>query len=292
MTELRIARVLSNNAVVVRDSEGPAPQSKVIVGKGLGFGASIGDIMSRAEVTAAENRQEYVELTAEQEEILTSLGRINAAQLAVISAAIDLAVDVLGELHPSIYVILTEHLSAAVERVDRGELIENTLVNEIKAVFPEAFSAAEVVVHYLNANLDTRDLPLDEAAFITLHLTAARTGDTVKKPLATANAISRAEQLIHRRLRITAPGMGDEVSVDKRDAADDSLPIRLRYLLTRLREQNYRSNALASTISRQLPEEWELAEDVIRDLAGTDTLDKKLRGETAFLAVYLHGYAQ
>ncbi|WP_018018501.1 PRD domain-containing protein [Corynebacterium ciconiae] len=279
--------MLSNNAVVVRDAEGPAHQSKVIVGKGLGFGASIGDIMSRAEVTAAENRQEYVELTAEQEEILTSLGRIDATQLAVISAAIDLAVDVLGELHPSIYVILTEHLSAAIERVDRGELIENTLVNEIKAVFPEAFSAAEVVVHYLNANLDTRDLPLDEAAFITLHLTAARTGDTVKKPLATANAISRAEQLIHRRLGHLRAA---EVSVDKRDNSDDSLPIRLRYLLTRLREHNYRHNALASTIARHLPEEWELAEDVIRGLQGAETLDPELRGEIAFLAIYLHGY--
>lgn len=185
MPELIIRRVLSNNAVLAAESCSEAGE-RILVGKGIGFSKKPGDYVEHG-----GGSREYVEISEQHRALLEGLSSIDGATFQVISASIDIAADVLGTLHPSVYVILAEHLSFAVQRVGRGETIRNSLVAEIKAVVPEEFSAAELVVNYLNTHLDSIVLPIDEAAFIALHLHAARTGGTVKQPLAVANRIGR-----------------------------------------------------------------------------------------------------
>lgn len=300
MPELRVVRVLSNNAVEVRAAEnsgdGRYQQSRVIVGKGVGFHTKPGELISATSEHPLDgsSQREYVELSAEQQDILASLNAINPTQLAVISTAIDLASDVLGGLHPSVYVILAEHLAVALERVDRGERITTTLAKEIRAVFPREFSAAELVVHYLNAHVDTRDLPIDEAAFITLHLSAARHGDTVKKPLATANAISQADQMIRQASGLQQSSGAEPSGEQGQESTDDELPLHLTFLLARLRQHRVRTNPLHDVIRQRCAFEYELASRVVHMLSATCELPRHLdtTGEVAFLAMFLHGYLQ
>ncbi|MEJ5928986.1 PRD domain-containing protein [Corynebacterium sp. H128] len=280
MAELRIIRVLSNNAVLAAGAphpeSGARPANRVIVDKGIGFGRKVGDQLPETS-RHPEGKAEYIELSQEHEDLLQYLGDIHPRLLEVTSASIDLAVDILGPLHPSVYVILSEHLSFAIERTGRGEVIRSTLISEMKAAFPAEFFAASLVLDHLNAQLGSVQLPEDEATFIALHLRAARTGETVKRPLETANTINRARTLVENRLR-----------VDPRLNAEP-LSVHLTFILRRLREDRMRTNAIASTISASLPVEMSLAEDVIRILLNATELPADIEGEAAFLAVFLHG---
>ncbi|WJZ02048.1 PRD domain-containing protein [Corynebacterium freiburgense] len=266
--DLRIVRVLSNNAVLARDHV----DERVMVGKGIGFGRKPGDI-----VTVDPTHRQYIELSSDKAQYLELLGVIDPRILETISAAIDFAVELLGELHPSVYVVLAEHLSFAVERVGRGETIESSLLNEVRAVFPAEFNAAELIVSYINANLDDVSLPVDEAVYIALHLKAARSGVTVKQPLATANAVADLVSLVRKRLGLEPT---------------DGLVLELTRLNKRIRSGRFRTNAAGRAIRREMFADYVLSEEIIRHILGASTLSRATEGEVAFLAVFLHGWRQ
>lgn len=263
-----IVRVFSNNAVLatVGDTE------QVIVGRGIGFGRRAGDQIENGP------HRHYVEATPDRLGFLQTLNEIPKHTLDVLSQAMDLATDILGELHPSIYIMLTDHLVFAVQRLKEGQVIQNTLRNEIKAVFPVEYAAAESVLHYINANLEA-ELPEDEAAFIALHLNAARTGVTVKQPLEQANALA---QIVGR--------IGAEFGMPDAPTAD--LITGLAATRQRIREGRYRKNNAARSIARDLPYEFEVASKTIRSMLGISDIPKEAQGEVAYLAVSLHAWRQ
>ncbi|MFV8381901.1 PRD domain-containing protein [Corynebacterium hindlerae] len=272
MPEFRVRRVLSNNALIVSTAGENAIES-VRVGKGIGFAKKPGDL-----IESPLDSREYVEISEQQRAVLDSLRELDDHLLTVISASIDLASDMLGDLHPSVYVILVEHIAFAVERTTRGEVIHNSLIAETRAVIPEEFHTAELIVHYLNTHLDQLDLPLDEAAYIALHLHAARSGASVKQPLAVANALGQATATVRQLLG---------------DAGDqDALSMELAMLLRRLKQGRLRANALQRDVEKRLPKEFDVANRIIANLLNQPTTAPEARGEAAFLAMFLHGWTQ
>lgn len=262
----RVVRTFSNNAVLASTGE----DEFVLVGRGIGFGRKAGDVIE----TDTEQRR-YVEVSPERIQFLTSLGSVEPDLLEVASAAVDLAVDLLGDLHPSVYVLLVDHLSFAVQRVREGTHISNELHHEIAAVFPQEFGAAELVVQYLNSHLRV-DLPVDEAAYIALHLNAARTGSTVKQPLEKANLLGSLVGII-------------EGSLGK--APDHELISYLARLTNRITAGKPLGNDAERAIVRELPHEASIARDVI-DAMEKDISPARVSGEVAYLAVFLHGWSQ
>lgn len=100
--DLQIVRVLSNNAVLARPPADSAEADEVVlVGRGIGFQRRPGEMLP----TDAAGRR-YVELTSEQLRFLRSMDSLDHLAMDVITDAVDLAVDLLGELHPSVYVVL------------------------------------------------------------------------------------------------------------------------------------------------------------------------------------------
>jgi len=270
----RVVRVLSNNAVLARVGGSDSDEGGlVLVGRGIGFGRQVGDAVS---ATAVQRR--YTELTPDQVRFLSSLNAIDPFVMETISTAVDLAADLLGELHPSVYVVLAEHLSFAVHRLEQGEAIRNSLIAEIRAVFPAELGAAELIVQYLNTHLDI-NLPVDEAAFIALHLNAARTGDHVKRPLARANELAGLSALVRREL----PRDG---------GADDGLAIMLSLTTRQARTGAWRPNSAQRSIERDLPHEFDVARQVLCRILDLPDLPRYAVGEAAFLAVFLHGWRQ
>lgn len=279
----RIVRVFSNNAVLVRMPGGVPGEDQtdelVMVGRGIGFQRKQGD-----EISPSTADRQYMELSPDKVQFLRSVNAIDAGVMETISAAVDLAVDLLGELHPSVYVVLAEHISFAVQRAGLGETIRNSLVDEIRAAFPLEFRAAELVVGYLNANVEGIDLPIDEAAFIALHLNAARLGVTVKQPLATANALAGMIRLVCLRLNATTTSLDG--------TPDRTLAIELTRLNKRAQAGLFRSNLLRRSVDRDLPRESELARQILCRILDVPSLPAHVEGEAAFLAVFLHGWQQ
>ncbi|MDO5048481.1 MAG: PRD domain-containing protein [Actinomycetaceae bacterium] len=263
-----IVRVFSNNAVLAT-LDGT---EQVIVGRGVGFGRTAGDQIEDG------SHRHYVEARADRLGFLQTLKDIPVQTLDVLAKALDLATDMLGDLHPSVYIVLTDHLVFAIQRLEEGQVIHNTLKNEIEAVFPSEYVAAETVLNYINTNLGI-ELPEDEAAFIALHLNAARTGVTVKQPLERANALAEVVGKIGADFGIpNAPAGGLlRVLADTRQ---------------RMQEANYRKNDATGAIYRSLPREVTVATQVIRNMLGTLEIPHEVKGEVAYLAVFLHGWRQ
>ncbi|MCW5954347.1 MAG: PRD domain-containing protein, partial [Propionibacteriaceae bacterium] len=192
-----IARVFSNNAVLARLGE----EERVLVGRGIGFGHRVGEW-----ILADQVQQQYFEVSPSKVHYLELMNSVDSHTFDTCVEAVERAADLLGELHPSVYLVLADHLAFTVQRLREGNVISNPLIDEIRAAFPNEFTAAELVLHYVNSHLDV-ELPTDEIAFITLHLNAARTGASVKLPLQQANALAGLVQFTGQRLGCPeAPG--------------------------------------------------------------------------------------
>ncbi len=263
----RIVRVFSNNALLVRVGDA----ERVVVGRGIGFGRRGGELLELAGI-----ERHYVEANPERIRLLDSLDAMDPALFQTVSSAVDLAGDLLGDLHPSVYVMLVDHLGFALQRLRDGQEIRNELLGEIRAVFSAEFAAAELVVTYLNSQLGI-GLPPDEAAFIALHLNAARTGSTVKRPLEQVNTLGGLVQFTARTI----------------NATPDALLIQyVDQLAARVRSGVGRRNAAHLAIERALPEEARLARRIIARIAESDDVPVACAGEVGFLAVFLHGWLQ
>lgn len=271
--EYRVVQALGNNAVVARTDNGLA----VLVGKGIGFGRRADDLIGPAAI-----QQHYLALDPEKLQYFSMLSSIRPETLQAITAALDLAVDRLGDLHPSVYLLLTDHLAFAIQRYTEGQVVANNLLAEIRTRFPEEFEAAEGVLALVNERLDIA-LPIDEAAFITLHLNAARSGASVKQPLGRVNAL--AAHVDYLLADLDASGVGH--------SAREELTSRLAALTRRLVEGRAREFASHRSIERDLDRDWERAARVVgRIVEDEDVRGVRTTGEIAFLAVFLNGWFQ
>ncbi|XCB29321.1 CAT RNA binding domain-containing protein [Arcanobacterium hippocoleae] len=240
----RIIRVLSNNAVVARSRD----SEMVLVGRGIGFARKPGDLINKETI-----QHRFVEVSPDRAAFMQSASNLSPIILTTINAALDLAGDLLGELHPSVYLVLADHIAFAVQRHSKGQLIKSKVLGEVKAAFPAEFAAAELMVTYLNAHLDSA-LPIDEAAFIALHLNAAITGKTVKAPLEQTNLLSELVEFLEDELGIARGG------------ADDDMITSLMRLSRRVRNGQFRRNDAKMCITTAIPHETAAARQVIKNL--------------------------
>lgn len=274
----RVTHALNNNAVAAVDIDSDTPV--ILVGKGLGFGRRPGD-----EIRDEHIQERYIALGEDRFHYFDLLRSIPPATLEAISGGLELAEEQLGTLHPSVYVVLTDHLAFALQRLADGQMIANPLLPEIQARFPREFIAAEILLRHVNARLGL-DLPDDEAAFITLHLRAACTGATVKQPLSQANALAALTEEVVRCLLRVEPSAIDT-------ASRQSLVSYLARLADRIVRGAARTNAAKTTIRRDLPFEFEMAESVVDAIASTN--GKKTAeccDEAVYTAVFFHGWLQ
>ncbi|WP_300048666.1 PRD domain-containing protein [Trueperella sp.] len=266
-----IVRVLNNNAVLV----GRDGIELVLASRGIGFGKKPGD-----KVEVESDQRKYVETSTDKVEFLKSLASLDPELAAAVSRAVEIATELLPDLHPSIYVLLADHLSFAVQRSRAGQAIENRLLNEISATFPTEFAAAEIIVACVNSKLDV-DLATDEAGYVALHLNAARTGSSVKKPLSKANELNRLLDQIKADLGL------DVVS----DEQMHELFTHLQRVIDRIATGHFRNNQATLPIAQALTLEMSVARSTLRAIA--DRHDSHAPdAEAALLAVFLHGWRQ
>ena len=144
---MKILRVYSNNVVLASDEGGA---EVVAIGKGLGFGAHVGD-------TVAETAVEKLFVLKDKQ--------------------------VQNRLDEAIYLTLTDHISVSLAREKAGVRCVNPLLPEIRLLYPEEFRLAQLAVPIIRRFLDVT-ISEDEIGFITLHIVNAymnhRMVDTMK----------------------------------------------------------------------------------------------------------------
>ncbi|RSL31901.1 PRD domain-containing protein [Salibacterium salarium] len=162
--QVKILRVLNNNAVVVKHGE----LEKIIFGAGIGFQKGKNDPVNQQKIEKIFSMEEN---TPKFEQLLKTL------PLEVIEMGEEIISYAEGEMHlplsDHVHISIIDHLAFALERIKQGFPIENKLLHEIKALYQEEFRIGLWAVQKIKKDLDI-ELPEDEAGHIALHLHTAK----------------------------------------------------------------------------------------------------------------------
>ncbi len=162
---MKIKKILNNNAVIV-DDQG---QEKIVMGGGVSFEKGKNDVVdpSRIEkIFILEDQERYGYL----QEMLQKLPEEEIAVSEHIISHAEKELNVSFNEH--IHIALTDHLSHALERLRSGMMIHNTLLEEIRILYPAEFRiglyARELIAERLHI-----DIPEDEVGYIAMHIHTA-----------------------------------------------------------------------------------------------------------------------
>jgi beta-glucoside operon transcriptional antiterminator len=163
-----IKKVLNSSVVLVVDERGA---ERVLLGKGIGFGAKAGEVIEASAVD-----QVFVALDdADQRNLVELLAQIPGEFVELTRAVVADAEEQGLRLDPHVYLALTDHLHFAVERHRRGLVVANRLAWEMRSVYPVQYAVGERAVEAMRERLGV-DLPADEAANVAFHLANAELG--------------------------------------------------------------------------------------------------------------------
>lgn len=126
----RYVRSLNNNAVLASRNDGV---EVILMGKGIGF--------SPQPVIQIE-RVERAYVLSDQGNISSYLELLDHGdpQVFEVSSEIILhASEALGDLHPSIFAVLSGHIDFAIKRLREGQMIDNPLLDEIRILYHQEF---------------------------------------------------------------------------------------------------------------------------------------------------------
>lgn len=172
-----IKKVL-NTSVVLIENEG---KEMVAFGKGIGYGAKIGDVIDQSQVDQIFLSAENVQI----HQFLELISTIPEVYLELTQSIVEYAKEQLeSTLHQTIYFTLMDHLHFASERARKGINITNRVYWEIKNYYPNEFRVGEYARKLVNEKL-TIELPEEESANIAFHIINAQssqhqTADSMK----------------------------------------------------------------------------------------------------------------
>ncbi|MGJ7922331.1 BglG family transcription antiterminator LicT [Neobacillus sp. LXY-4] len=163
---MKIAKVINNNVISVIDAQN---KESVIMGRGIAFQKRPGDVVDESKIEKVfklDNKDV-------SEKFKTLLYEIPLEYMEVSEEIINRAKERIGKkLNDSIYVSLTDHINFAIERNQKGLLINNALLWEIKRFYKDEFCIGLEALKMIDSKLGI-SLPEDEAGFIAMHIVNA-----------------------------------------------------------------------------------------------------------------------
>lgn len=169
---MNIAKVINNNVISVYQTDGT---ELVVMGRGIAFKKKPGDTVDETriqKVFALKNKQ-----TSDNFKML--LREVPLDLIVIVEEVINDAKHNLNrKLNENIYVSLTDHINFAIERYREGLEIKNALLWEIKQLYREEFAIGLRTLEQIKQKLGI-ELPVDEAAYIALHIVNAEMNEEV-----------------------------------------------------------------------------------------------------------------
>ena len=163
---MKIFKIINNNIISAKDEN---EQEVILMGKGLGFKKKKGDEVDE------ENVEKIYHL-----ENKTHLERLINLLSSIPIEHIDLCLEIVShiqnkfdyKLNENIYISLTDHISFAIKRREKGYNFTNPLLHEVRNIYKQEFDLGLYAVNYLNKNLNI-NFDEHEASSIALHIVDA-----------------------------------------------------------------------------------------------------------------------
>lgn len=165
---MQIQKILNNNVVITTDQKN---NEIVAMGRGLAFQKKIGDEIAEEAIDKTYHLANS-DLFSKFQELLVD---VPITYVEIANDIIDEAkVTLKNPLNDSLYISITDHLYAAIQRVKEGVRVRNLLLWDVKRFFPDEFSVGVSAVKKIKEQFGI-DLGEDEAGNIALHLVNAQT---------------------------------------------------------------------------------------------------------------------
>lgn len=244
MTALKIYKVLNNNAAIIKEDG----QEKIVMGPGIAFQKGKNDTIPRNKVekifTIHEENEKF-------KQILETLPEehIEAAEEIISYAEGRLS----APLSDHIHIALVDHLSFAIERIRKGFVIQNKLLNEIKALYKKEYEIGLWAIDLVKEKLKV-ELPDDEAGYIALHIhTAKMDAENMQKTLKYTNIIKELIEKIECCFN---------QKIDENSISYQRLVTHLRYAINRLESNeafHVMDDDMLYFIRKKYPESYQCA---------------------------------
>jgi len=211
-------KVLNNNVVISLDDQG---RERVLMGRGLGFGLKPTDTLDPAKV----EKTFILESGEDGERERRMLTETPYPVIEAVSRSVDQAERALGHhLGRRLTIAVIDHIQFVIERLDKGIRIPTASMPELRVLHPQEFAAATAMAASISAALE-RELPAEEAVFLTMHLLNA----TRDEPNGTAALLFRRVQHV---VLTVENGLGVTLDVESPDYA--RFVLHIQFLLQRL----------------------------------------------------------
>lgn len=267
--QVKIKKVLNNNAVIIIDDG----EEKIAIGSGVGFNKRKNDV-------AIKNKIEKLFVLQENAKFEQLLERIPEEHYVVTEEIIKHAEAALqAELNNHIRVVLTDHISFAIERQREGIELKNKLLNEIKILYRKEFEIGLWAIQLIKDRLGV-EMPVDEAGFVALHIhtTKVKGGDiheTVRFTAILADVIDFIKQLLG-------------ISFKENDISYDRLVTHLHFAIIRYKQGNLHTmdTDMFKMIQSKYPSSYRCALEVANELFHTHQI-KLPEEELGYIALHI-----
>ena len=162
-----VQKILNNNLLQVKGKDG---EEMIAMGKGLRFSYRVGDQLKEEDVEKIyllkdeKNKRDYIRLLEDAPAVYGD----------VILYAVEMANRRMScTLNEQIFVTLFDHLIYALERLEKGIVLQNRMLWEIRKFYPKEYLVGTEVLEYINRELGV-ELPEAEAGNIAFHLVNAQ----------------------------------------------------------------------------------------------------------------------
>ncbi|WP_217585818.1 PRD domain-containing protein [Lentibacillus saliphilus] len=243
---LRIRKILNNNAVIVMDND----QEKIALGPGVGFNKQKQDIVVRSTV-------EKLFVLKEHEKLQQLLERIPEKHFMLSEDIIRHAEKELGtRINEHILIMLTDHVSFAIERLKEGIHVKNKLLQEIKILYKQEFAIGQWAIKHIEEQTQIK-MPIDEAAFIALHIHMMKLkGGDLRQTVRQTTIVSEMVERIETCLGI---------SVHEDDIAYERLIMHLHFALTRTKQ--FHNHVMDEDMLQMIQSKYQTSHQCARTMA-------------------------
>lgn len=157
----RIKKILNNNVVLAASGF----QEVIVVGLGIGHQAKVMQWVKddKIEKVFVLEREDYVKTLQLVEEIPKDTFMNIYRIIDEIRQQSQLSLD------EHAYITLIDHINFSIERLERGQVIKNFLLADLKILYPDEYRVGYQILERINKEFNIA-LPLDEAGFLTVHI--------------------------------------------------------------------------------------------------------------------------
>lgn len=176
---MRITKTLNNNIVIASDSQG---REVVLMGKGIGFGCKQG---MPPDMRLVEKQFFGLSSGAHIQQLAELLDRIPLEHLSIGMQIVEHVQEKIKKpLNETLVLMVSDHISFAIERHKKGLDLNNALLWEIKKFYPDEYQLGLDALDIVQREAGIR-LREDEAGFLAMHIVNAQygSGDSLAQDL-------------------------------------------------------------------------------------------------------------